>query len=95
MPAIARQNEPGVAVEIALALELRKGLIQHALIERLALDIESFEPARQIRGFRGIIGQQEAEAVGRLADPSRGVEPGPRTKPRCPARTSLSLRPPV
>ena len=48
MPALAGEHEAGVALGIAALLHLRERLVEDALVERLALDVEPLEPPGQL-----------------------------------------------
>ena len=77
MPALAREHEAGIALQVGGLLDLLQRLVEHALVERLPLDVEPLEPLRQRGGLRRVVAEQEPEPVGGVADPSRRVEPGP------------------
>ena len=75
MPALAREHEAGVPLGIARLLHLRERFLQHPLVERLALDVEPLQPPGQLGGLDRIVGEQQPEPVGRVADPPGRVEP--------------------
>ena len=77
MPAVAREHEAGVALQVGDLLDLLERLVEDPLVQRLPLDVEPLQPPRQRGGLVRIVGEQEPEPVGRVADPARGVEPGP------------------
>ena len=76
VPSFAREHEPGVPLGIARLLDLRQRLVEDALVERLALDVEPLEPAGERGGLGRVVGEQQPKPVGRVADPSGRVEPG-------------------
>jgi len=51
VPTVAGEHEPGVALRVERLVDLRERLLEHAVIERLALDVERLEPARQRQRF--------------------------------------------
>ena len=51
-------------------------LVEDPLVERLPLDVERLEPPGQPRRLVRIVGEQQPEPVGGVADPAGGVEPG-------------------
>ena len=77
MPPVSHQDEPGIALEIGLLLELRQRLVEHALIEGLPFHVEPVQLAGQPIGFGLIVGEQESEPIRCVTDPSRRVEPRP------------------
>ena len=76
VPAVAHQDKPGIALRVGGTLDLLQRLVQHALVQRLALDVESLEPLGQRRGLDRIVTQQQTEPIGGVRHPAGGVEPG-------------------
>ena len=74
----------GVALRVGIALHLLDRLVEDALVERLPLDVEPLELARQPIGLALIVGEQEPKAVARVADPAGGVEPRPQDEAHLP-----------
>ncbi len=56
-------------------LHLRQRLVEHPAVERLPLHVESLQPARELVRLRGLVGQQQPQSVGRVADSAGGIEP--------------------
>ena len=74
MPCVAGEHEAG-RVRATLLLHLRQRLLEHLLVERLALGVEHLEARCDGGRFLRIVGEQQPQAFHRLADAAGGVEP--------------------
>ena len=74
MPAVAREHEGRVALGVACLLDLGNRLLENPVVERLPLHIHPLQPAGQLERLGGVVAQQQAKAVGRVADPAGRVE---------------------
>ena len=76
MPASGPEDDDPVHVRIVVDLEQRPGFRQDGTIRVPALRIDRLDPPSQRFRTRRVLGDEESQSIGRLADPPGRVEPG-------------------
>ena len=83
MPALRREHE-GVVLRAQRSLRQLDRLVQDALVERLAARVQRLELAGDAGRLLRVVGEEQAQAVPRVADAAGGVEPRRQNEPHVP-----------
>ena len=79
MPAFLGHHDHGRGgIEIAVAFDGERSLLDDGAFDDLAFGIETVELAGEFGGFLGIVGRQEARAQIRASDAATGIDPRPK-----------------
>ena len=83
VPALRGEHE-GVVLRAQRSLRQLDRLVQDALVERLTARVQRLELAGDAGRLRRVVGEEQAQAVPRVADPAGGIEPRRQNEPHVP-----------